>query len=152
VNRTISIDRNLLIECMKHTMRRVTYSYGAKAPSLDCDSSAFDKIDCSGYIRWIIYRATHGAVTMPDGSVNQHSWCHGQGFRTCAYRDCAAMDSRVRIAFIPQSKLHPGHIWLVVNGQTIESRGGKGPSRRPWNTKRLTRDVCETFVLTDPMP
>lgn len=150
---TIELDRPLLIELMKKTMGgRVRYRLGAKAPTLDCDSSIIHEIDCSGYVRYLIHRATHGRVTMPDGSFIQRDWCKSEGFRKCDYADCAKLDSVLRIGFITPTKHEAGHVWMICSGQTIESRGGKGPSRRPWHTRVLTRDVAACYILTESMP
>ena len=64
----------------------VSYKWGAKAPSLDCDTSAIKRIDCSGFVRYAIARATHQQLVVPDGSVNQHDWCIEQQLPPAALR------------------------------------------------------------------
>lgn len=157
MSKTISVDREILVACIKNsTDGHISYELGAKAPSLDCDSNAIDKIDCSGYVRWAVHRITEGIVTMPDGSWNQRVWCQNQDFNVCDYSDCGNKDDILRIAFLdPTVKngkvVKAGHVWLVVNRSTIESRGGVGPSRRPWNNKTLFNNVDFCFELTKPL-
>lgn len=147
----IDIDLPLLLSLVGKVQRRVKYRLGAKAPSLDCDSTEINSIDCSGWVRYLIYRATHGKVTMPDGSWTQHEWCKRQGFKKCAYANAGLLDGRLRLAFINPTNV-PGHVWIIHNGQTIESYGGRGPSRRCWNVRVLTRDVSDCYVLTSKLP
>jgi hypothetical protein len=60
-------------------------------------------------------------------------------------------DGRLRIAFIATKPGHVGHVWLILNGKTIESWGGHGPGRRSWNVKALRERVTSCYVLTNPL-
>lgn len=163
--RVIHADRELLVTLIKKTMDgHIPYKMGGKALSLDCDSSVLGEdadgvmqgMDCSGYLRWLIYRITKGLVTIPDGSWNQRAWFQVQGFAPCNYSDCSRKDDVLRIAFLNSENGEAGHVWLIVNSLTIESHGRSkingvwqdGPSRRPWNWKSLKNKVDYCFVLT----
>jgi hypothetical protein len=146
----LSIDLDLLQSVFDNMKGRVTYSFGAKAPDLSMDSHGIAEIDCSGFVRYAIARATQQAVILPDGSSNQHDRCEAQGLHQLAhYSDVAyaAQDpSRLFIAFLDP---HPiGHVWLLrADGQghvmTMESHGGRGVDSRPWNTRVLMHaDAC----------
>ena len=150
----IYIESNYLQElCQQMMDGHVSYGYGSKVP-LDAEPSQIKKIDCSGFSRWLIYQATDGLVTMVEGSDEQHAWCKKQKLTKQNYFQTAALsDGQLRIAFIPRvygeggKVAKAGHVWLVLDGQTIESHGGKGPSRRAWNHSSLTARVGACFVL-----
>jgi hypothetical protein len=99
-----------------------------------------------------MYKATGGAVHMPDGSWIQHDWCKHQKFMTADYNtDARQQDNWLRIAFLPKHEKHPGHVWLVLNGKTLESHGHKGPDRRLWSTSALKK-VNACYVLATSTP
>ena len=54
---------------------RVRYGLGRKAPSLSADSNTITHIDCSGFVRFVLYRASSGTLALPDGSWVQQQWC-----------------------------------------------------------------------------
>jgi len=151
--KTINVDMDKLLEVAKQMMDgHISYGLGSKAPSLSCDPSAIKAIDCSGFVRYIIYKATGGAVHMPDGSWVQHDWCKHQQFMTADYKtEAQQQDNWLRIAFLPKHEKHPGHVWLVLNGKTLESHGHKGPDRRPWDTSALKK-VNACYVLATSTP
>jgi cell wall-associated NlpC family hydrolase len=151
---TLDVDRAELIRLMSPCFRLLTkirYSLGAKPRMGAVPGVGFKKADCSGFIRWLINGATFGKdADMPDGSWFQHKWAK-ERFREVPYAECARMDSKLRIAFIPTKNGRVGHVWLCVNGRTIESYGGHGAGRRPWNTPVLLNQVTACYVLTDPL-
>ncbi len=149
--KVIKVDREELVRFIKATVDKMKYGLGDKIDlSTPYDKLPGDSIDCSGYVRLAVYKITHGEVKMKDGSANQNDWCRDQGFKKTDYTNAALSDDRIRIAFIrpPSSKRH---VWMIVNGKTIESCGGHGPTRRDWNTKVLIENVTDCYVLTDPM-
>jgi hypothetical protein len=150
---TINVDMDRLLEIARQMMDgHVKYGLGSKAPSLSCEPSAIKSIDCSGFVRYIIYKATSGAVHMPDGSWIQHDWCKLQKLPTADYKtEAMKLDNWLRIAFLPKHEKHPGHVWLVLNGKTLESHGHKGPDRRMWNTPAL-KAVNAFYVLSTSTP
>jgi hypothetical protein len=79
-------------------------------------------------------RATEPAVPFPDGSVVQHEWVSGHGFKKCDVEAGKLFDNKARIAFLaPQdSPSEIGHVTLIYNGWTLESHRGVGPDSRPW--------------------
>ena len=140
----------ILEEVFTHMhLNGVGYSLGAKAPSMTCDSSQIHKIDCSGFVRYAIARATEQAVVMPDGSVNQHDWCDSQKLPKLAYPNVGKPDAtgKLFIGFIQPAHGHPGHVWLVHNATTLESHGGVGVDSRPWNSRVLVNAVAACYEL-----
>jgi len=82
--------RAFLQACMTSTPR-VTYGLGAKVPFFGAvPGRDFQKIDCSGFVREAIRRATTPPMAFPDGSVNQHDWIRAHG---CAHRLMTTSDS-----------------------------------------------------------
>jgi len=145
----ISIDREKLIVEMRR-WAGTKYKLGAKA-GLSTPPEAVAAIDCSGFVRHILYNSTPGRITMPDGSWHQEKWCGEHNFKPTEYANCALTDDRVRIGFIKPTKRSAGHVLLCVNAQTIESRGGHGPGRRRWNVKPLISKVSDCYVLSAPL-
>jgi cell wall-associated NlpC family hydrolase len=124
----------------------IGYHLGSKA-ALGAPISTIQKIDCSGFVRYAIYYASGGSVKMPDGSWVQDEWCKKQGFTSVPYkRDACLGDDRLRIAFMHGTAI--GHVWFILNGQTIESHGGVGPDRRDWATPILVHNVSTCYALT----
>jgi hypothetical protein len=114
----------------------------------------FKASDCSGFVRWILaYAVTmKHALILPMGSYYQNDWCKSQGFKLSKYSDVAGLnDNRLRIAFIKPDSDHHGHVWLILNGRTMECYGGVGVGRRKWDCGVLFRGVDSCYVLTDPM-
>jgi hypothetical protein len=148
--KTIEISRHKLLEDTATALHAgVHYRFGAKAADIAQVPHAGTSIDCSGWVRVLLRRAA--GITIPEGSWGQREWCESQGFKHSTYdRDGAGrMDGRVRIGFIRQRQGRSGHVWLIYMGSTLESWGGHGVGRRPWNTKVLLQ-CKDVFVLTDP--
>jgi hypothetical protein len=150
----INIQREYLLElCAALMDGHIKYGMGAKARSLNADPADIKAIDCSGFTRYLLYRATDGQVNMVDGSDEQNAWCKRRHLRSETYTHVAGlMDGHLRIAFIPRvykdgKVARAGHVWLVMDGKTLESHGSKGPSRRIWNTPVLTARVKTCYVL-----
>lgn len=148
----LPISRELLIKGMGMSMNGIVpYKLGAKI-KLNTKPKAGQPCDCSGYVRWLIYLASRKQVKMPDGSWYQQAWCRTKKLTKVPYSDCAKMDSILRIAFMEQEGDESGHVWLVINGMTIESRGGVGASRRAWNVTTLKTKVDYCYEMTDVLP
>ena len=148
----INVDTGKLLRLHGAVAGRVKYVFGAKARPLCGGPEALAKgVDCSGYVRWLMYHCSKAGYAFPDGSTLQAEWCKRQGFKSTSYRlNGGWKDGRLRLcAYRPKGK-RAGHIWLCLNGATIESAGGRGPTRRSWLTPVLLAR-CETcFVLTGP--
>ena len=95
----------------------------------------FTQVDCSGFVREIMRRATNLGSSFPDGSVIQHQWVDKKGFARATVADGKARDGAVRIAFLSPNATASGigHVALIVDGATLESHGGVGPDSRPWS-------------------
>lgn len=94
----------------------------------------FKHVDCSGFVREAVWRATTPHLDIIDGSVRQHDWIRDSGFERGTVADAKQSDGVIRIAFLrPQdTSSHIGHVAFVHDGFTIESHGGVGPDSRPW--------------------
>ena len=148
---TISVNIDLLKLLSDRTVRPGNqYEFGGKV-SLGADSSlvALVGIDCSGYVRWLVHRATDEAVTMPDGSAIQHEWVREAGFKESDVASACLLDGALRIAFLAPQGGKAGHVALIRNGLTFESNGGDGPNRRAWNGKGWQAKT-RVYVLTAP--
>ena len=157
--KTISIDRNELVRCMKqcftfgaYSVTIIRYLLGSKPKLGSIPGVGFKNADCSGFVRWLVAGATRGQITMPMGSYWQQEWCKSQGFKKTDYANCGLNDNRLRVAFINGGGSKIGHVWLICNSMTVESWGGHGAGRRPWNTSVLIKNVDATYVLTDILP
>lgn len=151
---TVDIDVDLLVELSRRTVQPGNqYRLGGKAPKLTADSATIRGlgIDCSGYVRWILHRATGDELVIPDGSVQQAEWADSVGLKRSTVEACALLDGVVRMAQLPPtaSRSGVGHITLILDGQTIESRGGAGPDRRPW-TGEGWQALVNVWGLTRP--
>lgn len=139
----MSVNIPLLLELHEKCAGRVKYKLGAKAPSLAADSNAITRIDCSGYVRWLIARASSPRIILPDGSQQQLAWCDAMEWHElAAYSDVqyAAEDpSRLFIAFLSPKpgKAWPRHVVLVRSGMTMESCGSAGVTSRPWDHRAI---------------
>lgn len=133
------------VETFQHACQaaHVTYGLGAKVPN---DNSVpgrdFTKVDCSGFVRAAIHRATTPEVPFPDGSVVQQEWVRANGYSAGTLADGTLTDGNVRIAFLDphDSADRIGRFVLICNGRTAESDGAVGPDSRPfdgtgWQTK-----------------
>jgi hypothetical protein len=143
---SLRVDIDLLLTLVDHMEGRVRYEMGAKAPRLDCDSALIHSIDCSGAARYLLARCAGEDIS--DGSWNQHQYFARHDFKPCQYKNAGLMDGRLRIAFMNPEHDEAGHVWLILNGRTIESRGGKGIDRRSWRTAKLAREVDACYVVT----
>lgn len=154
---TATVDLSVLQEmhdaCVR---RRVKYVLGAKAP-LGASVKSITAIDCSGFVRWVLYGASGRELKLPDGSWHQAVWCDKHLRKLAQYSDVhyAAEDpSRLFIAYLPPNAIRKnsaGHIWLVrSDGQrmrTYESRGGKGPSSRVWDAPVLLKHATGAWEV-----
>ena len=98
---TLPVDIDLLKQLSDRTVQPGNqYEFGGKV-DLDADSSevAASGIDCSGYVRWLIYRTTMARVRIPDGSAIQHDWFKGHKFKVSSVASACLMDGVLRIAF-----------------------------------------------------
>lgn len=149
---TLKLDIALLLTLIERTEREGNqYRLGGKAPTLDADSSLIARIgiDCSGFVRWLIFR-TCGGLVIPDGSSNQKDWAESAGFKVSSIEAGKLKDGAVRLAYMrPQSAGGVGHIALIHMGRTIESSGKRGPGRRGW-TGEGWQSRCRLWVLTAP--
>lgn len=130
----------------------VKYDFGGKDPT---PKSAYPidykGIDCSGWARVVVNLCTGGKLMLTDGSVNQNGQLSKLKFedkpvKVSSHDALKLKDNRVRIAFWDPTPSHAGHVWLVLNGVTYESHGGKGPDTRDWSSLPVASKV---YVLSD---
>jgi cell wall-associated NlpC family hydrolase len=145
---SVEIDRaKLLADHAAVVKSGVSYGLGAKPP-ITGGVGSFTKADCSGYVRWLLHRQ---GVQLVDGSVRQHDQIRRADFKTSDVASGKLRDHVLRIAFLrPQdSTSNVGHVALILNGETIESHGSKGPNRRPW-TGTGWQAKAGVYALTVP--
>jgi len=133
----IAVAHQFLQDCMTSNPR-VQYGLGAKVnPHGAIPGSGFKRVDCSGFVRETIWRATTPHSKFPDGSVVQHDFIRDQGYEKSTRADAMLQDGKVRIVFLrPQdSPKNIGHVALVHNGKTLESHGSFGPNARDWTNE-----------------
>lgn len=135
------VDLNLLNAVWRHMEGRVTYKLGAKAPNLWCDTSEIHEIDCSGFVRYAVARATKQLLILPDGSQAQLEWAQ-KNLKPVAYTIATVGNPEsvlLYIAFLsPDPRADwPRHVWLVRQAYTRESCGSMGVGARPWNHPKL---------------
>jgi hypothetical protein len=148
---SLAIDRSLLLTIEQHLHSQgCRYGLGAKAPSLSCDTTAIQAIDCSGFVRYALYRTS--GVDIGDGSVQQHDTVAASGYKSSTVADAHNQDGAVRIAFLsPADGGGIGHVMLILDGATVESHGGIGPDRRTWDTNAHPfMAKCAVYVLAPP--
>jgi hypothetical protein len=135
---TIALDlaqAQAFLDACVNAAPRVTYGLGAKVPFHGAvPSRDFRAVDCSGFIRELIWRSTTPHQGFPDGSVVQHDFVRDHGFERTTREAALRQDGVVRIAFLrPQdSPQRIGHVVLIHNARTLESHGGVGPDSRAW--------------------
>jgi hypothetical protein len=136
---TIPVDLSqaqaFFLDACTHSAPRVTYGLGAKVPFHGAiPGRGFRAVDCSGFVREVIWQSTTPHKSFPDGSVVQHDWIRDHGFERSTREAALRQDGVIRIAFLrPQdSPSRIGHVVLVHNAKTLESHGGVGPDSRPW--------------------
>jgi Subtilase family len=124
------------LQACETSVPRVTYGLGKKVPSLSAiPGRDFTQVDCSGFVRETIRRATNPTLAFPDGSVVQHDWVKAHHFGNSSVAEATRNDGVMRIAFLRPQDVPSGigHVVLILAGKTLESHGGVGPDSRPWN-------------------
>lgn len=147
--KTLLVDGNLLCLILSKLINQgVRYDYGSKAWRSIVQTSDIDLIDCSGLVNFLL-RRTANELNCGYSSAEQWQWCEDSGFKKTDYRlHAQLLDRRLRIAFMS----HPSrHVWLILNGKTLESHTTGGVNRRRWNTPILLAGVEACYVLTDPL-
>lgn len=127
------------------------YKLGGKIVlSVSPEDAIGRSVDCSGWVRFLLYHASGKQLIFPDGSVVQHDWIKEVGFKKSSVDSARMRDGALRVAFLtPAAGGGVGHVALVRNGFTLESHGGTGPDSRPWNGK-FWQASCHVYVLTPP--
>jgi len=140
------VDLNILNAVWLHMEGRVVYRLGAKAPSLTCDTSKITEIDCSGFVRYAVARATNQAVILPDGSQAQKEWA-SVNLEPTSYPSANGATG-LYIAFLSPvpGDDWPRHVWLVRQSWTRESCSSMGVCARPWSHPKLA-NPSGCFVL-----
>lgn len=128
------IDKALaFLKACETSKPRVGYKLGAKCKPGAVPGLDFKAIDCSGFVRECVRRATNLGSSFPDGSVVQHDWVRRQGYERLSGNMCFAPDNGVKIAFLNPAGGEPGHVALVHDGKTLESHANVGPDSRGWD-------------------
>lgn len=145
---TLTLRKDLLLDLADELMDgHVSYKFGAK-PLLNKEIADVTAADCSGFLRYLLYYASDKRIQMPSGSWHQEEWCKTTGLPKVDYATTASYDGCLRIAFLPKKNGNPRHVWLILNGETIESHGPtKGPNRRSWDLPKLKDNANACFQL-----
>lgn len=130
------------------------YGFGSKV-DIDATSAEVmgDRVDCSGYVRWLLFRATGNLFDIKDGSWIQHDYIRNLGFKASSVEAANLKDGALRIAFLAPGALSngsAGHVALILNDQTMESHSGTGPDSRAWDAGRRWMRLSQVYVLTAP--
>ncbi len=148
--KTIYVDgEELVARCNGLMDGHVSYKLGAKA-AVSKEPSEIAEIDCSGFLQYVLFHAAHAKIK--GGSWYQNKWCEDEGFAAVDYDTAGPRrDNILRLGyFSKKSGMTAGHIWLLLNGETLESYSGgtkHGPGRRPWDTKALKKNVDSCYEL-----
>jgi hypothetical protein len=177
--RIAKVDLNTLERDFAQLERQgVAYGLGAKAEGsfyegvrwnphstgqLSTPLTTVKHLDCSGFVRYALYRATEGKLIIPDGSQVQREWCERQAAAKLLHKASKYENTnkyltkeRLFIAFIKpwtNGCGAIGHVWLIgqfdkdISAETIESYGGPGVGSRPWNARKLLREVYSVYEL-----
>lgn len=147
----MKFDIQKLVQVFEHMKNRVAYGMNHKAPKMTCDSSEIDSIDCSGFVRYALYKSSiDDGFSMPDGSVQIHAWCASLGLGKIDYKNLIYTvndNKRLFIAFLEPHNGHAGHVWFVFKGKTMESHGGVGVDSRSWDTPILFNNVSACYEI-----
>jgi len=151
---TLNINPSMMLQYAQAAIDKgVDYGFGSKDPNLGTWPIDYSAIDCSGFVRAILAYSTLGQTQrydMPDGSFLEADWFKAQGFKATTYAMTENVDGHVRVGIHRPGGRggdSVGHIWLVYRGQSIESYGGNGPGRRPWDHQWFLDHVDECYVL-----
>ncbi len=127
------------------------YSFGTKASPLTIETAKVKKIDCSGFVQYLLYTVTTNHLKIHAGSWHQNEYFETNNFAQVDYAtEASNKDNVLRLGYYKGS---PGHIWFVLNGMTIESSGGKGPNRRLWSTLKTKVQRCYVIAnVTSAVP
>jgi len=146
----IPVDRSTLVSLIKTC--HAAYGLGDK-PALGLAPAKVKTSDCSGFVRWTLWKITHGKFKLKAlGSVLQRAEIQAAGFERCKYTDCQKLDSILRVFYLPPEPGGYGHTGLCINGYTVECYGGHGVGRRIWNTPVLLNNAVYCYVLTGELP
>jgi LysM repeat protein len=128
---------------------RTPYRYGGKARNFSEDPKvvAARGLDCSGFSKYVVGRASNGTIDIGDGTSAQDGWSR-KNLTEIPYGDCGKMDGALRIAFENPSASNGAnaHVWLVYQGQTLECCGGQGVTRQSYLNYRSM--ATTSYVLT----
>lgn len=127
------------------------------------------KLDCSGYIQYLLYQTTWRNVFISGGTMSQQKYLRANGYReyekalvkTLYFYEAGKIDDMVRIAFRATDRALKkatsgggsgqggvGHVWLTINAMTYEctTKGpNNGPASFPFSVRE--NDVDAYFVL-----
>lgn len=145
------IDREHFRNINEACKGKISYGFGDKMHDWTHFPPKDKTVDCSGWVRYVLINcwAFKGPLNFPDGSANQKVWIQHYGFKESNYESGFLRDDFIRIAFLPGTKDEAGHVLLILNGWTYESRGRKGVDNRLWGSQPFMKKMT-VFVLDIP--
>jgi cell wall-associated NlpC family hydrolase len=132
----------------------VRYGFGKKVPRFGAvPGREFYEIDCSGFVREALRRAARDEafLDIPDGSVRQHEWVVGKGFKRVEAPATESSGRSLYIAFLRPADAGPkriGHVLLITEGETIEAHSRYGLVRRKW-ADIAWKDIAYVYLLDE---
>jgi len=154
-NHVFAIDSNRLETLLTSLMDgHVTYELGDKvwAP-LTTEPERVRSLDCSGFVKYIVQRSMLTHQSLPAGSHRQETWCRDRCMACDYATEAGNRDGSVLIAFRDRTPSLIRHVWLVINGRTVEctTRGGRnGPTSFNWTERSAQANAC--FWLGELFP
>jgi len=123
-----------LLAAHRASVGHVAYSWGAK-PSGALLPGMLHRADCSGYVGWLLYRATGGQTDWTGrGTWHLRRFLEAGGYKASSPALAGLEDGALRVAVTVSVPGFPvGHVALVYQGETLEcAGGGRGVCSRPW--------------------
>lgn len=154
-----SIDQTRLLQ-IHESLDPINYSVGLNASGAAKGKAAFGTevskitgLDCSGYIHYILREASKNKINVPHGSWNIDAWFEKSSCSDVDYKSNAGKrDNVLRLGYFPKpadGSMSYGHIWLVLNAETLESHGSRGVNRRSWSTSVLKNNATNCYEIAN---
>lgn len=152
-----TIDQTRLLQ-IHDSLDHINYSVGLKdngsakgKAAYGAEVSKITGLDCSGYVHYVLREASKNQINVPHGSWNINEWFEKSSCRKVDYKSQAEKrDHVLRLGYFAKTgDMDYGHIWLVLNAETLESHGSKGVNRRSWNNSAIMKHVTHCYEVAN---